>query len=69
MRISEEKSSLLSNLTYDQKSKTLTVTYREDGARFSHTGISKGLFDRLKESKHPGRVWSTIRHIYPHKQV
>ena len=69
MRISEEKSSLLKELSYDSKSKTMTVTYREDSARFAYSGITEGLYNAIKRAKRPGEAWASIRSIYPHERI
>ncbi len=57
MRFSEAKSSLVKELSYDSKTRTMIVTYREDNARFAYSGVSQGLFDTLKRSSYPGTEW------------
>jgi len=69
MRFSEAKSSLVKELSYDSKTRTMIVTYREDNARFAYSGVSQGLFDTLKRSSYPVTKWAAIRSSYPHKRV
>ena len=69
MRISEEKSSLLKDLSYDAQKRTMTVTYREDNSRFAYHGISAGLYAALSRSTSPGETWSRIRKNYDYDRV
>jgi hypothetical protein len=69
MRISEAKSSLIRDLSYDSEKQTMTVVYRDDAAKFAYRGISPGHFAALKRQRHPGETWIRIRDHYDYDRV
>ena len=69
MKLSEDKSSLIKELTYDASKQQMSVVYRSDGAKFVYNGISSGLYGSLTRAKHVGETWVRIRDNYDHKRV
>jgi hypothetical protein len=47
----------------------MEIKYREDGAVFIYSGVSKSLYEALKRSPHPGEDWLKIRDSYRYQRI
>ena len=47
----------------------MEIKYREDGAVFVYSGVSKSLYEALTRSKNPGQEWLRIRDQYNYQRV
>jgi len=47
----------------------MEIKYRDDGAVFIYTGVSRSLYEALKRSPHPGEDWLKIRDSYSYRRV
>jgi hypothetical protein len=47
----------------------MEIKYRDDGAVFAYSGVSKGLYESLKRSPNPGTEWIKIRDSYDYERV
>jgi hypothetical protein len=62
-----KQSDLIQSLGW--KDGKMEVKYRDDGAVFVYSGVSKSLYEALKRSPHPGEDWLRIRDSYDYQRV